>query len=505
MHNLKKWLMGVFAVLLAAAALVPATAMAEDTYSITITEPTGHAGGYEYQAYKIFGGDVATLDGSTVLANIVWGNGVSADGQAYFGDADAKAKTLTDDNAASFATELAPYLATVAGTSTDNGTSTYVINVSEPGYYLVKSSKVPADVEGSNPGTDTNNSGAYTSYILQVLGNVSVNAKSDVPNFTKKLKDINDSTDDAASDWQDSADYDLGDDVPFKLEANLPGNVSAYKTYYFAFEDTMSKGLTYNNDLAVFIGNEQITEGYTVTSTTAEDGTTSLSIVFSDIKSCGGTDNSVVRVEFSAKLNDQSVMGSAGNPNEARIFYSNNPNDNGEGRGESPKDKVIVFTYNVNFNKVDKDTAKALTGAQFTLYKYNKKSDSWDKVGTNVVNEAGDLFTWNRIDDGKYKLVEDKAPAGYNKMDDLEFEVSASHDATSDNPELRDLTATFGANKVNGDTGTGSITTKVENEKGSILPTTGGAGTVALYVVGGALVAACVCGLGLYFFKRVDR
>ena len=79
-----------------------------------------------------------------------------------------------------------------------------------PGYYLVK------DKDGSVSGQDS-----YTKFIWEVVGNdVSAKVKSSVPTSEKKVKDTND-TEGTKTGWQDSADYDIGDKVPFQLTGTV--------------------------------------------------------------------------------------------------------------------------------------------------------------------------------------------------------------------------------------------------------------------------------------------
>ena len=113
-------------------------------------------------------------------------------------------------------------------------------------------------------GSLTGDNDSYTDYIIKVVGDTTDTPKSDVPTVEKKVKDINDSTDDAMTDWQDSADHDIDDSVPFQLKATLADNVSSYTTYKVVFHDTLSKGLTYNNDAKVFIDGTE-TNGFTIT------------------------------------------------------------------------------------------------------------------------------------------------------------------------------------------------------------------------------------------------
>ena len=347
------------------------------------------------------------------------------------------------------------------------------------------------------------------------MGNVTATPKSDVPEVQKKVKDINDSTDTTKTDWQDSADYDIGDSIPFQLKATLADNVSSYTTYKVVFHDTLSKGLTYNNDAKVYIGDTE-TNGFTVTATVnADGGTTTLTVSCDDVKALGAGNSSVITVEYTVKLNENAVLGSAGNPNEVYLEYSNNPNKSEEGNnetGETPKDVVIVFTYQTIVNKVtknpaydaSKDTEKTgtdsdgnkefipLKGAGFTLYKKNASGD-YVAIGSELKGEEMTTFTWSGLDDGDYKLVETTTPAGYNTIADIEFTITAGH-VDGDSPCLNTLsgdvtsgTATFTA-VVND----GSLSTNVVNNSGTQLPSTGGMGTTIFYVLGGVLVLAAV-------------
>ena len=475
------------------------TAFAEETaYSITINNS---AKDHTYEAYQIFTGDLS----GTTLSNIVWGSGVSEAGQTALGDAAAKAETLkTEADAKAFAKAVAPYLTTAAGSANTVTDGKYVISGLAAGYYLVK------DQDGSLTGDND----SYTEYIIQVVGNVTATPKSDVPEVQKKVKDINDSTDTTKTDWQDSADYDIGDSIPFRLKATLADNVSSYTTYKVVFHDTLSKGLTYNNDAKVYIGGTE-TNGFTVTATVNADGTTTLTVSCDDVKALGAGNSSVITVEYTAKLNENAVLGSAGNPNEVYLEYSNNPNKSEEGNnetGETPKDVVIVFTYKTIINKVDSEN-KPLTGAAFKLEKLIKgkdgAADTWTTVKEFTVDETTTSFTFSGLDDGQYKLTETKTPAGYNTIDPIYFVIEATHDETADAPTLKTLNAYLtdaNGNKqtemkdgesVNIDLGTvdltaGSITTTVVNKSGSELPSTGGIGTTIFYVIGSILVLGAV-------------
>ena len=475
MKQAKKIASILLALVMVFALAIPAFAE-ESKYSITIENS---AEGHTYEAYQIFAGD---LNGTT-LSNIVWGSGVSEAGKTALGDAAAKAETLkTETDAKAFAKAVAPYLTTVAGSANTVTNGKYVISGLAAGYYLVK------DQDGSLTGDND----SYTEYIIKVVSDTTATPKSDVPTVQKKVKDINDSTDDAMTDWQDSADHDIGDSVPFQLKATLANNVSSYTTYKVVFHDTQSKGLTYNNDAKVYIDGTE-TNGFTVTSTVNADGTTTLTVSCDDVKALGAGNSSVITVEYTATLNTNAVLGSAGNPNEVYLEYSNNPNKSESGdneTGNTPKDVVIVFTYKTIINKVNGE-GNPLTGAEFTLEKYNKETDKWKAI-TVVKNDEGTTFTFTGLDDGNYRLTETKTPSGYNSINPIEFTVTAEHDGLSDNPALTSLSgnATTGELTFTSNTTEGSLSADVVNQAGSTLPETGGVGTPIFYIAGGVLAVA---------------
>ena len=476
----------IFATLLAAfLAFTGGKALA---YDITVDGGNG-----TYESYQIFTGTLSE-DGTT-LSNIKWGNGITEAGQTAlqtkYGVSSAAelaevlgAEDFTASQAEEFAKAAGQYLQNAGG-----------LTGLAAGYYLVQNATV-----GSNE--------AYTNYILQVVNNVTVEPKTSVPSVEKKVKDTNDTTGET-TDWQDSADYDINDSVPFQLTATLPDNIDSYDHYYVEFSDTLSKGLTFNEVTSVKVGNTTLTsDQYTVTTTTNSEGETALSIVITDVKGVGATVTSSTKVvvEYNATLNSDAVIGSEGNPNTVKLIYSNNPNNTGDGTSkpddttETPEDTVIVFTYKVVVNKVDQNGA-ALPGAGFTLYK--KDSDgNWNAVGDEITGVT--TFTFSGLDDGDYKLSETTVPDGYNKASDVEFKVTADHDVESDSPALNSLSGdvTTGELTFTSNTTDGSLTTDVVNKKGSVLPSTGGMGTTILYVVGTILVLAA--GILLVTKKRMD-
>ncbi len=192
----------------------------------------------------------------------------------------------------------------------------------------------------------------------------------------------------------------------------------------------------------------------------------------------------------------------------SHVEFSNNPYDTTK-TGRTPDDKVIVFTYETIVNKVDPDK-KPLAGAAFTLSK--KGQDGTYQTVKTI--EAGDTttFEFKGLDDGVYRLSETSAPEGYNKIEDIDFEISASHDEQSDNPALLKLMGTsdksavvkLGRYEATVSPQDGTITTEIENKKGTVLPSTGGIGTRIFYAAGAILVAAAIA-LLVYRKKMAGR
>ena len=464
----------------------------QNTFSLTLNKAVK---GHTYEAYQILSGDLSA-DKAT-LSNIKWGEGIKAEGQtALGGDAAGYAKKLADmGNNSSELKEQAQIiganLASASGsvTVTDPDAKNVISNL-KPGYYLIK------DKDDSLQGQES-----YTEFILHVTDDVDANVKADVPSVEKKVKDTNDTTGETTG-WQDSADYDIGDDVPFQLTATLANNIESYKTYSLKFNDTLSKGLDYNNDAVIKLGDKDVTSYFTPS---YDETAKTLTFTCDDILAFGAKNSDKIVVEYTAKLNENAVIGAAGNPNTVYLDFSNNPNNGGEGdRGKTPEDKVIVFTYKLTVNKVDKEN-KPLTGAEFSLFKkVNGKEELVEVKKILSTNAEGTVFGFTGLDDGTYVLRETKTPDGYNSIEDQTFTISAKHDENSDDPKLTALTGDVASGSII-NLGVmlekGELSTDVVNNKGSVLPSTGGAGRVAIYVIGAILVLGG--GIVLVTKKRV--
>lgn len=566
----------LLALVLTVALAVPGFA-AEGGYSITITNDKA---GHTYEAYQIFAGTVASDDEQNVgggdgitgpmLGDITWGTGVDAGriddllaalkadatlgvlegmaGAATAADVAAALDGANAETAAAFAEVVSGFLAAAptGHTNTHVDNARYVINGLPAGYYLVK------DQDGSLQ-DDADNA---TEYIVQVLGNVTMEPKdSDIPTVEKKVSEEDYHQDDGyGTTYNDVADWDIGDSVPFKLIGSIP-DMSAYDTYEYIFTDTLSNGLTLQEGtINVYIAvnrNDEVrdytplTEGedYTLTLNNVGNGGGSFSIAFDDLKTAPYIDQgnrNFVIVTYDATLNANAEIGLDGNPNRVYLEFSNNPN--GEGLGRTTEDTVIVFTYELDGTKVDGEDNATLPDAQFVLFNgghtrvaavVNGKLSGWSELpdgysaanheeipddawaevaNATITSDEDGLFSVAGLDDGTYYLREIKAPDGYNLLDaDLRVVIDAdtangqNWDGVTPGTALTGLTVTTQLGEdgeavapVAGDTTDGAVAITVENNGGSTLPETGGIGTTIFYAAGALLV---LCAGVLLFVK----
>ena len=547
------------AVVMAACAPIPMSssfsASAAGNNTITITAVDGAAITHNYEAYQVFKGQYAA--GS--LGNIDWGTGV--DGTAILAELQSAAAPLDVFNGAKDAKDVAEKLA--AGvTKADDDTlavafaavvgkhltavksGTYAngeITGLDDGYYLVQ------DASDSPSGTGETNSGAKTRFILKVAGggNVNVTAKSSAPSVIKKVKEDDKTVTGAVTvgaytanaQYNDVADYCIGENVPFELISTMPSTYDDYTSYFYQFTDTLASNFTLNtNSIAVKVVNADGETPLTATDYTvsSQDESGKFTITINDTKKITSIKkDSTIVVDYNATLNDTAEIGLPGQENKVDLTYSNNPNYTGDGastpegdKGKTPEDKVIVFTYELDVTKYlgnEETKADAEDGTKAGFKLGNADGSKWATVdgnlritgwvddvaaATEVTTDATGIFKFIGLDDGKYTLRETTTPTGYNTMADLTLTIGAT---TANNQvwsgtasdALSAIKLTMNSTNIDGDVDKGNVEGSIINQKGSSLPSTGGIGTTMFYVGGGVLVAGA--GVLLITKKRAKK
>ena len=517
-------------------ALGTTTALAADNNTITISSETS---GHTYQAYQVFAGTFSSTTGK--LTNITWGSGVNGTNllaaikaDTTYGGSFSSCSTAADvaqvistsyPASTAFANALAKLVsANLTTTHTDSGAPsgsyTYTISNLTDGYYFVNEASL---------GTTPDN--AYTKFLLQVVDNVTVSAKTDKPAIALKVLENNDGT--YKNTWNDAADYSIGTAVPYRIVSIVP-DMTYYDTYYYQMTDTISSGSTFNaSSVKVYYvnsagamydietststgaGGTQLSSGYTVSPTAG-----GFTLTFSDLSNTSGVPvlgGGYLVVEYTATLNSNAsvqVPATPGNATEVYLTYSNNPNNaDGSGTGVTPKDEVVVYTFRLTINKVDSSTpAVPLTGATFALFTDSTNATTAAADPATVANfataltftgsagsytrstsgdytlsgTAGGVYTIGGLDQGTYYLVEISAPAGYNR---LITPVSVVIDPTYHDGAQSSAYVDGHVPDATGDqlitvTANGGTALDVVNQAGATLPETGGMGT-KLFTIGG--------------------
>ncbi len=520
-RTMNKVLKGLVAVAASAAmatagfAGVASTAMADETHQVTVTVPAGdNLKNHSFTAYQILTGSQAISGGA--LGSTRWGSGIDS---VKFLDA-LKADATIGSHFTSV--ETSDQFVAALGDTTNfpsNGTNANIVakialankkgdgtalqsgaNNLATGYYLIVDS------------TTTENQTVYNPAVLAITDNINITDKTDVPTLEKKVKENAKASTETTYGvgFNDVADYNIGDDVPFHLIGSVP-DMSQYDTYVYKFSDTLGGGFDAPTSVKVYLSDDkvlddsdaEVTSNFTITSPLANSFTVSTD----NLKAVSGAEaGKYIIVDYTAKLNSSAQIGLPGNENEAKLTYSNKPDQSGEGTpstAETPKDKVIVFTYKLDTTKVDsKDANTKLQGAEFKLKnsenKYAVVTDgkvtSWNDEGTTLTSDEQGLFSVTGLDAGTYYLHETKAPAGYNlPASDFKVEITATTvngqnwSGTADDALTALQVKVDGGTAINGNIQDGNVAINIANTQGSSLPSTGGMGTVMLYVAGVAV------------------
>lgn len=537
---MNKVLKGLVAVAATAAMAVAgfagaSTAMAaEGDVTITIgSETTPASVGDVYAGYRLFDETEATVGGKTNVAYQKRTNWNHYDKVAEaIKDVDSSATLTADSKVDDFVAAIGKFDSTKTKRFAENlykslkkdgvaadansaavAAGAFSTTLSGPqGYYLIVQTTAANDAGKTMSAVIVNTAGQ---------AGVTVSPKKDTVTVSKKVQENMDGVNNPASEdnWGTAADYNIDDYVKFQLTGSLPTDYADYTSYEYTFHDTADQGLTFVNDtthpVKVYAVNDNnkvelkqdTLTGYQVL--TSDINGETFNVKFADLKKAQAektgntvniTSSTQIVVEYYAQLNENAVLGSNGNQNKVYLQFSNNKY--GEGTGKTEEHKVTVFTFKLEvtkYGKTDSDK-EALNGAGFTLYKatkVNPADSDYAKVGDEVQHTNGNVFDFTGLDSGYYKIVETTTPKGYNTIDPITFTVTATYNSADEPGTLTDLTVTdvkvggvasaeqtFTVNRGTGEAGTAQIKTDVVDIPGSKLPSTGGMGTVLLYVAG---------------------
>lgn len=295
-------------------------------------------------------------------------------------------------------------------------------------------------------------------------------------NGTVELKYTNMTPDDGSGvvdkkiNGQDAVDsVDANDTVTFTITSLIPRYVANLDSRVYTLTDVMSDGFVYADNLEVKADNTVLTKGtdYTLGS---EDGF--FSTITLTKKAFENYAGATLTVTYKATLaTGANTPGYLQNEsNKATLEFSKNSIDDAKGTAE---DTAYMTVYGLQFRKVGPDE-EALEGAHFQV-----KDAEGNVIAESETNSDGALLINGALAAGQqYTLVEDKAPAGYKPIADLPFTIDSNDD---DGDGIFDGILANPAGK--------SVITDEKNDIFSVLPQTGGPGTIALTVAGAGLVA----------------
>ena len=349
---------------------------------------------------------------------------------------------------------------------------------------------------------------------------VDLNMKSEYPTVTKEASDTEGGT------YGENTTARIGDTVYFQLTSKVP-DTSAYTDYTFKFNDTLSAGLTFDaSSVVVKVDDAPLdSTDYTVTPTEDTAGTTVTIDLSDSIKEqTAGAD---MVVTYAATLNENAAFGAIANGNSAEVEYSNDPGT--EETGTSIPDTTKTYTYDIQVHKYATGNETGhLAGATFILsasetlagtptapdyedanaiklvgsdntYRVAKADEAGAKTYFTT-NGTGNI-TINGLEADTYYLHEVAAPDGYNKLaDPVKVEIQVTGQDGADSAPSYDVPVyVISIGEEAGTSSTNNVV-GIENKSGTMLPETGGIGTIGLTVAGVAVVL-----LGIFLPRRKKK
>lgn len=375
------------------------------------------------------------VDDANVFAGITYNTDNPADSAAKvaaviskFSDGSKQAEAFAKAVMKNLATEAQGTVGKYTMLDATNGTVSFAPDGLNDGYYVMSCAVYNTDDDIEIPGN--NNSSVSLGMLTVVDGTVTGTsvgtgtAKVGLPSVMKKVLEDDGKATDAASigsfketdeKWNDGADWAIGQTKSFKLYGTLPDNYDEYDTYKYVFHDSLATQFDDPTNFVVVADGQTLTADtdYTVSTIETKDGKKEFSVSFSNLKSIKKTgtedalinNKSVITVQYDTALNSTAIVGANGQQNEVYLEYSNNPNKSGEGdtdnTGKTPKDKVIVFTYALEFDKTFWEGSNELTDEEIIKGTYDDLTFTVD-TDTKIEKYTGT--------DGKYDYIITNTP-----------------------------------------------------------------------------------------------
>ena len=358
-------------------------------------------------------------------------------------------------------------------------------------------------------------------YNGQTMKNITITVKNEKPDMTKEVQDR------TSNDWKHDTDYNVGDRVPYKITIDVPSNITKLKE--FTLTDTPTNLKDDLESVEVKCGETTLTKDsdYTIDKDTTDGKGFKITFTIANMKPYA---EKQIIVTYNAELLSTAVTTKDGNPNTAKLEYSNkilpdtndgsNPNKPGEPGKDAIKDTAIVYTFKLSINKrANSKDGDPLAGVTFDLYKEvpvgtegalstaeaNKfgfesttSTSTWKKVKT-LTTVADGTAEESGLANGTYYLVETKTVGGYNLLKaPVKVELNIAYTTTTKTEWVTDENGvkTLVKNEITktefkegSTTSEGIHTETIINKKGFDLPTTGGMGTVLFSIAGFALMA----------------
>lgn len=333
-----------------------------------------------------------------------------------------------------------------------------------------------------------------------------VNLKTEAPSITKTA---------------DKETVSIGQVVKYTVAGSVP-DTTGYAEYVYKIHDTLSDGLDFVNDATgtpvegnsvnVTVAFKDATDASAAPTTATLDTTNKrkMSLDLSEwVRANQANKGKEFTVTYYAKVNKDALVTEK---NSATLEYGNDPDNT----TTTKPSEAQTPTYPLDIKKFKTGSDEKLAGAKFRLYSSEVDAKANDEskaikvspvvAGNYVVDPTSTTTEFesvasidgkgynlhvNGLAEGTYYLVETKAPDGFNKLTaPIEVKITKSTD-TDVNKWIISKDGTVETDKI----------IDVENSTGSLLPSTGGMGTIAFTVV----AALLVLGVAVSFIRDRKR